>query len=314
MFLVCGEALFDLFVRPSNAGKVPLDAVPGGSPFNVALGLARLGQHAEFFSGLSKDLMGRKLAQFIEVEGIGLAHAKYTPGPTALSIVELNDQGSPDYAFYGHRPAYQTLTESDLPHLPDAIRVIHLGSIATVLQPTAGTLASLVERECGARLVAYDPNVRPSIEPDLDVWRQALARLSASSHLIKVSAEDLAILFPEADRDAIARRWLGGGTRLVVVTDGAHGATAWTCGGGKLHCPQPPVEVIDTVGAGDSFQAALLAGLAELNILTADALGGISEPDLQRLLQFAGAAAAKTCGRRGADLPARDAIPIRFSA
>lgn len=312
MFLICGEALFDLFVRATERGKVPLDAVPGGSPFNVALGLARLGQQAEFFSGLSQDLMGRKLAQFIKAEGVGLAHAKFTSGPTALSVVELNEEGSPDYAFYGHMPAYQTLTEGDLPVLPDAIRVIHLGSIATVLQPTAGTLATLVERECGARLVAYDPNVRPTIEPDLDVWRRALARLSAAAHLIKVSAEDLAILFPGASHDEVARRWLDGRTRLVVVTEGAKGAIAWTRQR-KLHCAQSPVDVVDTVGAGDSFQSALLAGLAELSVLDADTLDYLSEARLMFLLQLAGAAAAKTCGRQGADLPSREAIPIQFS-
>lgn len=312
MFLVCGEALFDMFVRPSEDGKVRLHAVPGGSPFNVALGLARLGQPVQFFSGLSQDVMGRKLARFMQAEGVGLDYAKYTSGPTALSIVELNEEGSPDYAFYGSMPAYQALTESDLPLLPDTIRFIHLGSIATVLQPTAGTLASLAERECGTRLIAYDPNVRPTIEPDLDMWRRALARLSALAHLIKVSAEDLAILFPEAAQDAIVARWLAGRARLVVVTEGAKGAVAWTRHR-KLHCPQAPVKVIDTVGAGDSFQSALLAGLAELDVLTVEALGNISEHNLLRLLQFAGSAAAMTCSRRGADLPLRDAISIRFS-
>src|SRR5688572_9238184 len=191
MFLICGEALFDLFMRTSEDGKVRLDAVPGGSPFNVAVGLARLGQQAEFFSGLSDDLMGRKLTGFMRAERVGLSYVKRKTGPTALSIVELNDEGSPDYAFYGHIPAYQALTASDLPNLPDAIRFIHLGSIATVLDPAAAALATFVERECGTRLIAYDPNVRPTIEPDLEVWRRAVARLSAAAHLVKVSAEDL---------------------------------------------------------------------------------------------------------------------------
>jgi fructokinase len=311
MFLVCGEALFDLFMRDSEGGKLRLDAVPGGSPFNVALGLARLGQPVEFFSGLSNDLMGRKLAHFMKAEGIGATYAKYVAGPTALSIVELSDEGSPDYAFYGHLPAYQTLAERDLPILPDTIRLIHLGSIATVLQPTADTLASLAERECGTRLIAYDPNVRPTIEPDLDAWRRALARLSAAAHLIKISVEDLAILFPDAAHDSIVGRWLAGRTRLVVVTEGAKGAVAWTRHR-KLHCPQERVDVVDAVGAGDSFQSALLAGMAELDLMGADALGEISEQNLLRLLQFAGSAAAMTCSRRGADLPLREMIPIHF--
>jgi fructokinase len=135
--------------------------------------------------------------------------------------------------------------------------------------------------------------------------------LSAAAHLVKVSAEDLALLFPGAAHDAIAAQWLGGRTQLVVVTDGEKGAVAWTRER-KLRGPQAPVEVIDTVGAGDSFQSALLAGLAELDVLTPSALGEISERNLLRLLQFAGAAAGKTCSRRGADLPLRDEIPVRF--
>src|SRR5262245_50725600 len=143
MFLVCGEALFDMFVRGGSAAETTLGAVPGGSPFNVALGLTRLGQHAEFFTGLSRDLMGRKLARFMEGEGIGLAYAAEVARPTALSIVELGPDGSPDYAFYGDAPAYGALTPEHLPALPASIRAIHIGSIATVLEPTASTLAAL---------------------------------------------------------------------------------------------------------------------------------------------------------------------------
>jgi fructokinase len=177
MFLVCGEALFDLFLRESAEGALSLDAIPGGSPFNVAVGLARLGQRVEFFSGLSNDLMGRRLAAVMEKEGIGLDHAVRSRAPTALSIVDLNADGSPDYAFYGDFPAYRAITEADLPDLGPEIRAIQMGSIATVLEPAASAHAVLAERETGRRLIAYDPNVRPSIEPDLDIWRRTLDRL-----------------------------------------------------------------------------------------------------------------------------------------
>jgi fructokinase len=176
-----------------------------------------------------------------------------------------------------------------------------------VLEPTASTLATLVEQEAGRRLIAYDPNIRPSIQPDLDVWRRALARLTGAAHLVKVSAEDLATLFPGSTHDAVARRWLSAAARLVVVTEGGGGATAWTRET-RLHCPAEPVTMIDTVGAGDSFQAALLAGLAEMDCLSPDALGGLPETRLSALLQFACSAAALTCSRRGADLPRRNDI------
>lgn len=307
MFLVCGEALFDLFLRPSADGALSLAAVPGGSPFNVALGLARLGQHAEFFSGLSSDLMGRRLTAFMEKESIGTAYAVSSSQPTALSIVGLNADGGPDYAFYGDFPAYQAITEADLPQLAADICIIHMGSIATALEPVASALAALAERERGARLISYDPNVRPTIEPDLDVWRRSFERLTAAAHLTKVSAEDLALLYPGQTYEDTARKLLADGARLVVITQGAEGAKGWTR---NSHAASParPVQVIDTVGAGDSYQAALLAGLAEMGCTNPDTLDAVGADTLARLLEFSGQAAALTCGKRGADLPRRTDI------
>ena len=304
MFLVCGEALFDFFLRPPADGALCFDAVPGGSPFNVALGLARLGQKAEFFSGLSSDLMGRRLVAFMEKENIGAAYAIRSPQPTLLSIVALNADGGPDYAFYGDYPAYRAINEADLPALRSDIQIIHMGSIATVLEPVASSLAALAERECGRRLIAYDPNVRPSIEPDLDVWRRAFERLTAAAHLTKVSAEDLTLLYPGLTHEDVARKALERGVRLLVITRGGEGASGWTRNCQALSLPRP-IEVVDTVGAGDSYQAALLAGLAEIGCTDPDALDALSLDALARLLGFAGQAAALTCGKRGADLPRR---------
>jgi fructokinase len=309
MFLVCGEALFDMFVHTSDTDGLSLEAVPGGSPFNVALGLARLGQRAEFFSSLSDDVMGRKLVRFIEGEGVGLRHSRRSSTPTTLGIVELNAAGSADYAFYGTVAMRAAITPVELPALENEIRVIHLGSIAAVLGPGAPALATLVEREHDRRLISYDPNVRATIEPDLDIWRAALGRLSGAAHLIKVSSDDLALLYPGHSHEAIAGRWLQKAARLVVITRGAGGAAAWTRRA-KAEIPGASVTVVDTVGAGDSFQAALLAGLAEMGCLTPDALDELAPEKLSRLLDFAGQAATLTCGRRGADLPRRDAIGI----
>ena len=307
MFLICGEALFDLFLRPSATDELCLDAVPGGSPFNVALGLARLWQKTEFFSGLSPDLMGKRLAAFMEKEGVGLAHAVRSTNPTALSIVALNADGSADYAFYPDFPAYSAIREADLPELDPETRIIHMGSIATALEPVGSALAVLAERECGRRLIAYDPNVRPSIEPDLDVWRRAFERITASAHLTKVSAEDLAMLYPGVGHDDMARQLLERGVRLVVITRGSEGASGWTRNSQALSLPRP-VLVVDTVGAGDSYQAALLTGLAEMGCIDPDALDALRPDALARLLEFAGEAAALTCGKRGADLPLRASI------
>lgn len=312
MFLICGEALFDLFLRPSVAGELCLDAVPGGSPFNVALGLARLGQKAEFFSGLCSDLMGKHLAVFMEKESIGSAYAVRSPHPTALSIVALTPDGVPDYAFYPEFPAYRAVAEADLPGLGPDIGVIHMGSIATVLQPVGSALAALAERECGRRLVTYDPNIRPTIVPDLDVWRSTFERLTGLAHLTKVSAEDLELLYPGRTHEDLARAALERGTRLLVITRGREGASGWTRAT-KSESRAFPVEVVDTVGAGDSYQSALLAGLAEMGRANPGALDALSGETLTRLLNFAGQAAAFTCGKRGADLPRRADIAMSLS-
>jgi fructokinase len=309
MFLVCGEALFDMFLRPDESHGLCLDAVPGGSPFNVALGLARLGQRTEFFSGISADLMGRKLTPFIEKEGVGLTYAIRTASPTALAIVGLDAKGSPDYAFYGNPPAYSVIEEADLPTLGDDIRIIHSGSIATALEPVGPALAALAEREYGRRLISYDPNVRPSIVPDLAILRRVFDRYTAAAHIMKVSSEDLELLYPGESHDALARRLLDRGTRLIVITRGMDGAKGWTRNAEATQ-PVERVEVVDTVGAGDSYQAALLAGLAEMGCAEPDAIDALSGDALSRLLDFAGKAAAYTCGRRGADLPHRGDIAV----
>jgi len=304
MFLVCGEALFDVFVAEQRADGLALDARPGGSPYNVALGLTRLGQETEFFTGLSNDLLGRRLLRFMQAAGIGLHHAVRSDRPTALSIVDLDAAGAPDYVFYGEAPAYCAVTEADLPKLDAAIRAIHIGSIATVLEPIGTALVGLVERECRGRLISYDPNVRLNVAPDPEVWRRRLDQLSRSAHLLKISAEDLDLLYPGRAHAEAAQQWLSHGVRLVVITRGAEGACAWT----RRRQAEPPgrrVTVVDTVGAGDSYQAALLAGLAEAGRLDADGLDGLSDTVLQGLLGFAAEAAAITCGRRGADLPCR---------
>lgn len=304
MFLVCGEALLDVFVAEQRPDGLTLDARPGGSPFNVALGLSRLGQEAELFTGLSSDSLGRRLAGFARSEGIGLRHVAESGLPTAIGLVDLHGDRSASYAFYGDPRACASVTSADLPRLGPETRAIHVGSIATAVEPAASALAALAERESGERLVSYDPNVRPAIEPDLEVWRGRLARLCRAAHLLKLSADDLELLHPGRPHEEAARSWLECGVRLVVITRGGNGARAWTRAG-VAEVAGAPVATVDTVGAGDSFQAALLAGLAETGRLSPAALEALDEERLSRLLRFAGRASAITCGRRGAGLPRR---------
>ena len=303
MFLVCGESLMDVFSVGDTPTGMTLDARVGGSPMNVAIGLARLAQPVAFYGGLSKDFLGERLTRALRAEGVDLAHAPVVDAPTTVSLVGLNAQGVPSYAFYGHGAAdRQVLIES----LPPAgsFRVVHVGSYATVVAPVAATQRALIEREQGRALIAYDPNIRLNVEPDLSVWKAQLDWMLPRTQLLKISDEDLGLLLPGTTPEAFATTALAQGVQLVVVTRGGEGALGWTQTR-QARAEARKVTVIDTVGAGDTFQAALLTWLAERDRLSAEALGHLNGGDLQALLDFAGAAAAITCSRRGADMPRR---------
>jgi fructokinase len=237
-------------------------------------------------------------------EGIDEDAEKAAHLAPALSLVGLDARGVPSYAFYGEGCADRRLTPDALALLPDGVRAINFGSYATVVGPTSVTQRMLVERERGRTLIAYDPNVRLNVEPRLDAWTDQIDWMLPRTHVLKVSDEDLRLLFPGAEPAALAVRWLSAGVGLVVVTRGGEGAEAWAAG---RHVRVPPqrVEVVDTVGAGDTFQAALLTWLAEHDRLAPAALRDWSASDLEAMLDFAGRAAAITCSRRGADLPRR---------
>jgi fructokinase len=307
MILVAGEALFDLFVAGDDGSGFSFNARPGGSPFNVAVGLARLGQSTALLGGLSVDFLGDRLMHLLAGEGVATKFIQQRRQPTTLSVVGLNSTGAAAYAFTGDG-ADRMVLAADIPVLPEDCRAIHLGSFSAVLEPIGGTTEALLRRESGRRFIAYDPNIRITIEPDLDVWRRKLERLLPLVHLLKISLEDFNLLFPGADPAETARRWLGSGPRLVVLTRGSEGAWGWTAKA-EVEMAAVPTEVVDTVGAGDSYQAALLAGLAETGRLDPAALATLTQATLAQLLAFAGAAAAITCSRRGADLPRRAELP-----
>jgi fructokinase len=305
MFVVCGEALFDVFAAGDTASGLAMDARIGGSPFNVALGLARLGQPVAFCGALGQGFLGERLRRALADEGIDTACAPTLAAPTTLSVVGVDARGVPSYAFYGDGGADRRLPMAVLDTVPAAARAFHFGSYAMVVGETAATQRALVEREHARSLIAYDPNMRLNVEPDTAVWRDTLAWMAPRTHVLKVSDEDLGLLFPGQPADTLARGWLVAGVRLVVVTRGGDGAEAWAGGGVHVRVPPQPVAVVDTVGAGDTFQAALLTWLAEQERLSPAGVAHWTADDAAAALAFAGRAAAITCGRRGADLPRR---------
>jgi fructokinase len=307
MFLVCGEALWDLFACESAEG-LTFDAKIGGSPFNVAVGLARFRQKSALLTGISGDAMGRRLAAALAREQVETKYLVETNQPTTLSLVDVGANGAPAYAFYGHDAADRAVRPSDLPALGPDVWGIHAGSYSLVVEPVGSSLLSLFQQEAGRRLITLDPNVRLNVEPDTALWRERIGRFAACADLIKVSDEDLDLIFPGATAAEIAGRWLDAGTGLVIITRGESGAEAFMPG---KHLPVAAhqIDLADTVGAGDTFQAATITGLSELGIWSRQTLDAMTEDTLGTLLGFAAKAAAITCSRRGADLPHRFELP-----
>jgi fructokinase len=308
MIVVCGEALFDVFAVEETPTGMTLDARVGGSPFNVAVGLARLEQPVCLLTQISCGFLGERLIRALQTEGVDTAAVQRSDAPTTLSLVGLDAQGVPSYSFYGEGCADRLLTPAALNALPRGVRAINFGSYATVTGETANTQRALVEREHRRTLIAYDPNIRLNVQPEMAAWRDQIRWMLPRTHLLKVSEEDLELVYPGVELKDFAAQALAQGVACVVVTRGGQGAAAWTSRG-RVEVAPVEVDVIDTVGAGDTFQAALLTWLAENQALTAASLASLPVDALRSALNFAARAAAITCSRRGADLPRRAELP-----
>jgi fructokinase len=308
MYLVCGEALFDFFSENdvnTQASKVNYKAIAGGSPFNVAVGLRRLGIDVALFAGLSSDYLGRRLQQVLQEEGVRPDYLQDFDAPTTLAMVAVGADGSPHYSFRGEGCADRQLLPGHLPELGAEVRGLHIGSFSLVVQPIADTLLALVRRESGKRLISLDPNVRLNPEPNIELWRERINTLVEHADLIKVSDEDLNLLYPERDPQSVIHGWLEHRCQLVFLTRGGQGATVFSRRHGSWSAPACAVVMADTVGAGDTFQAALIAWLTEQQLDSVEGLQRLSREQIDAMLTFAVSAAALTCGKTGPDLPYR---------
>jgi len=297
MILVCGEALFDMFAAETADGFT-FEARAAGSPFNVAVGLSRLGAEAGLCTGVSIDFLGDKLVARLAEEGVATTYLSRMDRPTTTAYVSLGPDGSATYAFYGEGAADRSLplgTDIDL----TGVTALHFGSYSFVVGETADLYLATMKRAAGSAFISYDPNIRPTVEPDMAVWRQRQAAAAPHCDLIKMSDEDAGFLFPGAALDDIAARLLNEGAGAVAFTLGAEGAVIHAPGLRETAAPKA-IEVVDTVGAGDSFQAAFLAKL-----LTGRSAGaGVpSHEALCEAMRYGVAASAVTCSRAGADLP-----------
>jgi fructokinase len=308
MFLVCGEALYDVFVDGETPQGFRLDARIGGSAFNAATGLARLGRPVALVTGVSTDPLGARLVREMAAEGVETRFLARKAEPTTLALVGLTPGGAARYSFYGAGAADRAVTPADLPRLTPDIRGVLFGCFSLLTEPTGSSFLGFARAAAGGPLVSLDPNIRTTVEPDAAVWRARVEAFAAHADLIKISDEDLAALYPGAAPAEVARRWRAGGARVVAMTRGAQGAVAWI-GDAEIAAPAPEVAVVDTVGAGDGFLAAFLTALDEAGLTRRAAFAALSEAACAAALGFAAAAAALTCARRGADLPRRDELP-----
>jgi len=308
MMVVCGEALMDVFAEHDTPTGMALDARIGGSPLNVAIGLARLGQRTRFLGALSRGFLGERIHRALDAEGVELSYTKMLDAPTTLGLVGLDASGSASYAFYGHGCADRLLRAEHLPVLGDDVKALHFGSYTMVVEPVASTHRLLVEREHASRVIAYDPNLRLNVEPDLARWTDTVAWMAQRVHLLKVSSEDLELLRPGAAMQQVAHEWLQLGVSVVVMTLGSKGALGFTKSD-SIRVDVRPVAAVDTVGAGDTFQAAMLTWFAEQGLLSIESLVTLTAAQLRAALEFAARAAAITCTRRGADMPRRHELP-----
>jgi fructokinase len=318
---VLGELVIDLLPVPA-AGAGPEGtapqyvARPGGNALNVAVAAGRLGAPVRLLARLGTGPLAGNLRRHAELSGVDVAGFVEATEPVSLAVVGLGADGSADYGFHVLGAADWQWTDDELTRvLPERTGILHVGSISSWTLPGAEAIARLVERVSGGSLVSLDPNIRPMLAEGpvggtlgntRSTVNERLDRLVARADVVKVSAEDLAWLEPEAtDLDDAAQRWTERGPVLVLLTDGAAPLRVARPGRPVLHRDPPRVTVVDTVGAGDSLAAGLLAGLLEAGLASRAALEQLPDDDLLRLVDDAALVAALTCTRVGADPPTR---------
>ncbi|TDC65502.1 carbohydrate kinase [Micromonospora sp. KC207] len=299
MITVVGESLVDLIEEPTGEAI----AYPGGSPANVAVALARLGEPTTLLTQLGDDAYGRLLRAHLAGSGVRLDPASVSDLPrTSVARTQLGADGQARYDF-----AIDWRSFPDIGAVASGSACLHTGSLATVLEPGAGDVLALARERRATTMISFDPNCRPSLTGDAARARRRVEELVAISDLVKVSREDLDWLHPGRSSERVAREWLALGASLVVVTLGAEGALAVTARE-EIRVAAPRVTVVDTVGAGDAFTAGLLSALRARDLLGAarrPALRAAGPETLAAVLGDAARVAAWTCGRRGADPPTR---------
>jgi fructokinase len=302
MLLSCGDALVDFLPVKSADGRDAAVPVAGGSCLNIAVGIARLGAPAGFVGGISTDLFGRMIADHATASRVDLRYTTRSNHQTTLAFVRYVE-GEPQYAFYDEATASRCWIHRHgfIPF--DEIEAIHVGSTTLANDEGAAQALALVEEAGKSTTISFDPNCRPNLVRHKARYIDQTNSFAGSADIVRMSDVDFEFLYGGSDYGERAKSLIAAGTSLVVVTRGNKGAQAWHREAGLVEVQAPTIEVVDTIGAGDSFQAALLFALRGLGRISAEALIEMNPDELRRALSFASACAAFTCGRAGADPP-----------
>ncbi len=300
MIICCGEALIDMLPRTTTAGEDAFSPYAGGAVFNTALALGRLGLETSFFTGLSSDMFGDILRDALTASGVDHSPCATLDLNTTLAFVRLVN-GQASYAFFDENTAGRMITEAHLPELGNNVEALHFGAISLIPEPCGSTYESLMRREHSSRVISLDPNIRPGFITDPEKHRARIDRMIAMSDIVKMSDEDLE-WFGQPDMETAARAWLAQGPSLVVFTRGPDGAIGFTVDH-TVEVDGVSVTVADTVGAGDTFNAGILASLKRDNLLTKQAIRSLSAEAVSNALGLGAKAAAVTVSRPGANPP-----------
>jgi fructokinase len=302
MLLSCGDALVDFLPVKSVDGRDAAVPVAGGSCLNIAVGMARLGAPTGFVGGISTDLFGRMIADHAHMSQVDLRYATRSEHQTTLAFVR-HIGGEPQYVFYDEATASRNwiYRRGSIPF--DEIEAIHVGSTTLASDNGAAQALAMIEDAAGSTTISFDPNCRPNLVRHKVRYVDQMNAFAAVANIVRMSDVDFEFLYGGSDCGERAKSLIAAGASLVVVTRGIKGAQAWHREAGLVEVQAPAIDVVDTIGAGDSFQAALLFALRAIGRIKTSALAQMTSDELRRALSFASMCAAFTCGHAGADPP-----------
>ncbi len=303
MILCCGEAVIDMIPIQGIDGQAAFAPLTGGAILNTSIALGRLEVPVGILSGVSNDLFGTQLVEQLHASQVSTDLLIRSDRPTTLAFVKLTD-GQAQYTFYDENSAGSGFDTSDLPEIPADVSTIYAGGISLCAEPAASAYEALYLHEASRRVTMLDPNIRLSFISDESAYRARLAKMIAVSDVVKVSDEDLDWIVPsDASLEAKVAALHQLGAKLVILTKGSEGASANYAGNEPVHVSVPKVTVVDTVGAGDTFNAGFLAKLAQLDCLSKGTMAALDDEQIGAALQYAVQVAAVTVSRKGANPP-----------